>query len=358
MTDMRMEPIEEASAWRGADLERDRSWEYGLEAEHVADLEAALGAVKQRGLSVAEVTREAFPLPSLAPMLARIAGNLRTGHGFALLRGFPVEAHPFEDLELMYWGLCVHLGTGMTQNSDGGLIHYVTEGKLKPSQGKRGVGFPRKAPLHVDLMDAVSLLCVRQAPDDPPSWLASSMAVYNEILRRRPDALGLLYQGFEWDRMDEHGDGEAPTSGYRVPIFSQTGGKVSCRYNRNWISSAAERKQRPFSADEASLFDLIDDVAEEVKFELPFHAGDIQFCNNYTVFHGRAAHEVEPVEERRRVLMRIWLDMSDFGPFADESIVRYGIGRHGQLGWTAADVLAQCTQSTRPRRDDGAPLLS
>ena len=168
MTDVRMTPIEDASAWRGAELEQDRSWEYELEAGHIAELEAAVGAVKRQGLSLAEITHEDFPLPTLEAMLARIADDLRDGRGFALLHGFPVEAHPFEDLERMYWGLCMHIGTGMTQNSDGGLIHYVTEGKLRPSQGRRGVGFPQKASLHVDLMDAVSLLCVRQAPDDLP----------------------------------------------------------------------------------------------------------------------------------------------------------------------------------------------
>jgi hypothetical protein len=157
--------------------------------------------------------------------------------------------------------------------------------------------------------------------------------------------------------MDEHGDGEAPTSGYRVPVFSQAGGKVSCQYNRHWISLAAERTRQPFSAEETGLFDLIDEVAAEVQFELPFQAGDIQFCNNYTVLHGRAAHQVEPLEDRRRVLMRIWLDLPNIRPFADEAIVRYGNGRHGQLGWTAADVLAHKTQSARPRRDDGAPLV-
>ena len=67
------------------------------------------------------------------------------------------------------------------------------------------------------------------------------MAVYNEILRRRPDALERLYQGFEWDRMDEHGDDEDPTSGYRVPVFSQAGGKVSCQYTA--LDAACRRPQ-------------------------------------------------------------------------------------------------------------------
>ena len=153
----------------------------------------------------------------------------------AVLRGFPVEDRPLADIELAYWGLCAHLGTGMTQNSDATLIHYVTEGRLRPNQGTRGVGRPDASPLHVDLTDCVSLLCVRQAPDDPPSWLASSTRVFNELLDEHPDALPPLLDGFEWDRMGEHGPGETPTSGYLVPVFSVADGQVSCRYHRYWM---------------------------------------------------------------------------------------------------------------------------
>lgn len=358
MVGIRDERVDDASAWRGEDLVADRSWEHRLDAANLADLERSLAAVKDRGLTLAEITSDVFPLPSLEPTLARIADDLRDGRGFAMIKGFPVDAHSFEDLEKMYWGLCMHLGTGITQNSDGGLIHYVTEGKLRPNQGKRGVGFPQKANLHIDLMDVVSLLCVRQAPDEPPSWVASSMTVYNEILRRRPEALDCLHRGFEWDRMDEHGAHEAPTSGYRVPVFSKADGKVSCQYNRHWIECAAERKGEPFTDEEVAAFDLIDEIAAEVKYEFAFEAGDIQFCNNYTAFHGRAAHKVEPVVEKRRVLMRIWLDMPNVRPFADESIVRYGNGRHGQLGWSTHDLLAGRNLTERARRTDGAPIVA
>jgi hypothetical protein len=209
----------------------------------------------------------------------------------------------------------------------------------------------------VDLTDIVTLLCVRQAPDDPPSRIASSTHIYNEVLRRRPDALARLYEGFEWDRMEEHSDGETPTSGYRVPFFSQAGGELSCRYNRNWITSAARRLNRPLTDEENEIFDLIDELAFESRFEFPFHAGDIQFCSNYTVLHGRASHAVEPEMDRRRVLMRIWLDMPEFRDFADEALVRYGMVRHGQLGWTAEEILAGANETARPRRADGAVAL-
>ncbi|MSP68448.1 MAG: hypothetical protein EXQ96_10265 [Alphaproteobacteria bacterium] len=350
--------ITDRSAWQGADLAADRSWEFTLLEAHRAELAAALRLVKDRGLALGDIDRAAFPLPTLAPLLAKVLAELRQGRGFALLHGFPVADHPWADLEVLYWGLSAHIGTGLTQNSDAGLIHYVTEGALRPNQGRRAVGFPRASYLHVDLTDVTSLLCVRQAPDDPPSRMASSITVHNGILSQDPAALERLYAGFEWDRMDEHGADETPTSGYPVPVFSQTNGMVSCRYNRNWINTAALRRGQPLSPAEHAIFDLFDTIANETRFEFPFHPGDIQFCNNYTVLHGRAPHEPVTAEDQRRVLMRIWMDVPGFRLFADEALVRYGVGRHGQIGWTAAEVRAGRNTRPRVRRADGALALS
>ena len=357
MDDMPMAPVTDASAWYGSEMETDRSWEYFLEDGHVRELEDALSAVKKSGLALAEISPAGFPLTKLSGMLAEIAADLQSGRGFALLRGFPVADHDLAELELMYYGMCRHIGMGMTQNSDAGLIHYVTAGALKPNQGSRGVGFPKFVRLHVDLMDIVSLLCVRQAPDAPQSHLASSTTIYNEILKRRPDLMPRLHEGFEWDRMGEHGAGEEATSGYRVPLFSQTNGVVSCRYNRSWMESANARKNEPMSADDAAILDLIDEIAAETRLAFPFQSGDVQFCSNYTILHGRDAHAVEQVEDRMRLLLRIWLNVPGFRQFSDEAVVRYGIGCHGNLGWSAEDLAAGRNKFPRVRRSDGAVSL-
>jgi hypothetical protein len=358
MNDQTFKPLSDPSAWYGGDFEADRTWEYQLDDDHIAELAQALAAVKDRGLALARIGPDDFPLPTLSARLKSLGDDLRTGRGFALVRGFPVEGFSTEDLSLMYYGLCRHIGTGMTQNSDGGLIHYVTDGALKPNQGKRGVGFPQRSRLHVDLTDIVSLLCVRQAADDPHSQLASAITLYNEILKRRPDLLPLLFEGFEWDRMDEHGDGESATSGYRVPLFSQAGGEMSCRYNRGWLTAAHVSRTAPLSAEDEEAFRLIDEINDETCLTFPFGPGDIQFCSNYTVMHGREAHALEANEERKRLLVRIWLNVPDFRSFSDEAIVRYGIGYHGNLGWTADQFHAGAHKTPRLRRDDGAIHLS
>lgn len=357
MSDVYRQPITEASAWTPADLRRDQSWDLTLSAVLADELRAARDHVRTRGLSLPEVTASSFPLPRCAPVLAQIRQALRSGRGFALLHGFPVAGETREDIELMYWGWCAHLGEGVTQNSDGRLIHYVTEGRLRPNQGTRGVGNPGKVSLHVDLADCVTLLCVRQAADSPPSRLASSTTLHNALLARAPHLLERLYEGFVWDRQNEHDPRETPTTGYRVPFFSALQGVVSCRYNRNWMVKALERDGRGFTQEDSELLDLVDELTHANCLEFDFAPGDLQFANNYTVLHGRAPHAPAAGEDQARLLLRIWFNMEAIRPLADESIMRYGILRHGKLGWSARDVIAGLDGRLHARREtDHAPV--
>jgi hypothetical protein len=350
--------IAEPGAWTPADLEADRSWEMALCQGEVADLLDAAKRVREAGLPLERIGQADFPLPRCEGRIRRIRQELKEGRGFALLNGFPVEGRDLADVERMYWGFCAHLGMGLTQNSDATLIHYVTEGKLRPSQGTRGVGNPGKVSMHVDLADCVSLLSIRQPEDSPPSRLTSSLAVHNALLERDPALLERLYEGFVWDRQNEHGPGEAPTTGYRVPVFSERNGVVSCRYNRSWMTKAAERTGG-FSEFERALLDAFDAVAEANAFEFPFEPGAVQFANNYTILHGRAPHAPARSEEKTRLLMRIWFNIDGIRDWADEAIVRRGIISHGRLGWTAAELAEGLEGRVRARRAvDGAPLAA
>jgi hypothetical protein len=347
--------ITEPSAWTPEELKADRHWETDLDQDQIDDLRSALDAA--RHLKLEEITAENFPLPHCGPVITSLQAELRSGRGMALMHGFPVTDHDRDEISRMYWGFCTHLGPGVTQNSDGGLIHYVTEGKLRPNQGTRGVGNPGLVSLHVDLADVVTLMCVRQAADSPRSQLVSSQTIHNVLRERAPEALARLYRGFAWDRQNEHGGDEGPTTDYRVPVFSQLSGIVSGRYNRNWITKAANRSGG-LTAEDTALFDLIDEIAQEVSFAFDFQPGDVQFANNYVVWHGREAHTPAQDEDATRLLMRIWFNLADVRDFADEAVIRHGILRHGKLGWSAADVAAGLAGRIHPRRPaDQAPLV-
>ncbi len=232
----------------------------------------------------------------------------------------------------------------------------MTEGRLRPNQGTRGVGDPGLVSLHVDLADIVSLLCVRQAADSPRSRLASATTLHNRLAERNPEGLARLYEGFVWDRQNEHDPAESPTTGYRVPMFSESRGQVSCRYNRNWMVKALERYGEDLNDADRALLDDVDAINHETCLEFDFLPGDIQFASNYTVLHGRAPHSPAQSEEETRLLMRIWFNMEDMREFDDEAIVRHGIIRHGKLGWTARELAAGIDGKLHRRRtSDGAP---
>jgi hypothetical protein len=228
---------------------------------------------------------------------------------------------------------------------------------LRPQQGTRNVGHPGPIGLHVDLSDCVALYCVRQAPDDPHSAVASSMLVYNEIINQHPEWLPKLYEGFIWNRAVEEAAGETPISNYKVPAFSEIDGTVSCRFNGDWIKRGLERIDEMLSEEEQEIFAFIRQTAAANSFSFPLHKGDIAFCNNYTVFHGRAGHETIAEEEKKRVLLRIWLDLPDVRTFTDEGLIRYGVIRHGNLGWTATDLLAEKNKNPHAHRSDGVPAI-
>ena len=62
-----------------------------------------------------------------------------------------------------------------------------------------------------------------------------------------------------------------------------------------------------------------DEVAEDPAFvlEMDMEPGDIQFVNNYTIMHGRSAFVDFAEAEKRRHVVRLWLQFFTARPTAD-----------------------------------------
>jgi hypothetical protein len=81
-------PVEGPSAWIGAHMRRrEAEWSYRLTPAQVVEIDSAVEAVRGRGLDLADIRREDFPLPTLGPVLDRLRAEVLHGRGFALLRG-------------------------------------------------------------------------------------------------------------------------------------------------------------------------------------------------------------------------------------------------------------------------------
>src|SRR5262245_22538399 len=86
-----LQALETGAEWRASDIADRALWTYRLTADDVAELEAALAHARAQCADVLDITRELFPLPTLAATIARFEDELIDGRGFQLIAGLPVE---------------------------------------------------------------------------------------------------------------------------------------------------------------------------------------------------------------------------------------------------------------------------
>ncbi|MBS0521752.1 MAG: TauD/TfdA family dioxygenase, partial [Proteobacteria bacterium] len=228
-------------------------WIRTLTPEAIEELDAAVKAVQ--GLPWQEITREDFPLPTLDDLCDDIADELENGCGILKLRGVPVERYDEDDLRRLYFGLGTHIGTPVFQNRSGELMRAIrdegahvgrTYGQIEGGQieGGQAQDAPKGTPFlssyartltsgglrfHTDRTDVVTLLCVRQARSGGVSKIASTPAIHNLLLQRRPDLLEALFGVYWRSRFGE--ESTTRETAYPLPIFGLRDGKFTSHYS-------------------------------------------------------------------------------------------------------------------------------
>ena len=307
-------------AWVGADLAASADWIRPVSAAAAAECEAALAAVRGRGLAWPNFGREDFPLPGFGRELDGVLDELENGRGLVLLRGFPVDRWAADDLRDIYWGLGSHLGHIRYQNARGELIGEVRdeiarygavqEGPAvdavlgRSSRSKARSSGPLR--FHTDRCDVVSLLVVRTARAGGLSKVVSAVSVAAAMRERRPDLHALLYRDYWRSRQGEEAGGEKQT--YALPIFAEHAGKFTTQYSRTFVEAAQKLPGVPrMSAAQDEALDLHAALCEELAFAMAFQPGDLQLLNNHVVYHARTAYEDVPGADNDRLLLRLWL---------------------------------------------------
>jgi len=322
------EPLEGAAAWHGPEQAGRDDWIYRLDAADVDDLDRALAHARATGKAMSELSVDDFPLSRLDRSIAAWMAELEHGRGFMLVRGVPVDRYSEEDAALAYWGLGLHVGTAVSQNAAGDLLGHVRDtGADAADPSVRLYKTRERLGFHCDGADVIALLCLRGAKSGGASLIASSVTVYNEILRRRPDLAPLLYEPFCWDRNEEQPEGEPPY--FELPVCHYDGSQLRTFYIGWYIRDAQRHAEVPrLTEQQNELLDLFDDIAEDPRFylEMDFEPGDIQWVKNSVVLHARTDYTDHDEPERKRHLLRLWLTAHghwvDSDPFLQQGIPR------------------------------------
>lgn len=310
---MLTEIIRGPRAWRADTIDPPRSWYYPLPERCLDGLDRAVQQLRRQPRPTMEVQVSEYLDPVLADELAPVLDVLEAGRGFTIVRGILFERYSGTELQLLYWLVGQLLGTPLAQNVQGTLLYDVRDTGQEVRYGARFSVTNAESTFHTDnsfgsqVLDYVGLLCLQKAKTGGLNQVLSGFALHNRLLRDHPTVLETLYQPFHLDRRGGVLPGETPTA--RLPILQWDGRELVCRYLRYWIEAGHDKAGEPLTPAQRDALDALDRAARDPALQVEFglEPGDMFFINNRWILHNRSGFEDYPEPEKRRHLIRLWL---------------------------------------------------
>lgn len=339
------DPISGPSVWTGSELQRDASWRRRWAVDEIAAVDRALAGAKSAGADWTTVAQKSFAAEDLAGLAAEVADALETGPGFVLLEGFPVDDYSLEDLRLIWMGLGHCIGRPVPQDNQGQMMRDIQaepgdlgarHERMERDDGSEFLSSKARTysngelRFHTDRTDVVGLLMVRDSARGGESRIASTAAVHNEILRRRPDLLECLYRPIHRSRLGEERGGGEET--YPLPVFGVRDGKLTSHYSRTYVEAAQLAPATPRMSDaDWEALDLLAAVANDLSYGMRLRPGDMQFLNSHVTYHARSAFQDDADAGKARLLLRLWLSMPNSRALPEDHAILWGDVAAGAL---------------------------
>jgi hypothetical protein len=305
------EHVVDPSIWKKEDLTANKEWLYQLRSDEIDSLIKMARHHRNKfgddPNALLYTKRSDFNLGDFGQTLSKIYEQLKNGLGITLLRGLPMDDIELIDAAVIYWGIGRHMGAPMSNNPEGDMIgHIRDEGRDYNDPNHRGYQTNVTMDYHCDQTDIVGLLSIREAKSGGLSKVVSSIAVYNELLARRPDLVEVMAKPFCWTKHSEMSNEEKPY--YESPIFNFLDGKLSIAFGPKHIEKGHQLAAAPkMTAKQTKGIRLMEQICEDLHFSMSLERGDIQFANNAVILHTRESFEDWTERERRRQLWRLWL---------------------------------------------------
>ena len=266
--------------------------------------------------------------------LEALREKLIDGIGFELLRGLPVEHYTQAMAATIFCGIGAHLGSARSQNAAGHILGHVRNtGADARDPNTRIYLTAERQTFHTDSADVVGLLCLQNARKGGNSLLVSTLTIYNEMRRTRPDLVRALFDPIATDRRGEVAAGQKPY--FEIPVFNWHQGRLTGIYQRQYINSAQRfGDAMRLSPAHVEALDMFDRLANDPRLNLSMRLrpGDMQFVYNHALLHDRTGFEDWPEPERRRHLLRLWLSIPGDRPLPQCFEQRYGCIEPGNRG--------------------------
>ncbi|MBM3598223.1 MAG: TauD/TfdA family dioxygenase [Alphaproteobacteria bacterium] len=316
MTTLRMltEKIAGPQAWT-RDVLTPADWIVTLTEAAKDELRAVLTELRNAPLNVLLLNPADYKLDACRQVMDEVRRRTQKGPMFAVLDRLPMDEMTREESVSLYWILSSLLARPVAQKLNGQMFFDVrdTGAKLKPGSGIRPTVTNVDLRFHNDNSynetppEYVALLCQQTAKEGGVSRLVSVYTVHNALLEQHADLLPRLYRPFWYDRHAEHHEGESKT--FAAPIFEFTGETLKARLAVREIVAGYQLRNERMDNETVAAIDAVEAVFDrpELRVDLDFRPGQIQYVNNRATGHARTEFVDWPEDERKRHLVRLWL---------------------------------------------------
>lgn len=303
--------------WRPRDILGSDTWIYRLSHAEIDEIEQAVRGIEARDLDILSIAQSDFPLPHLGNALMEIRDELINGQGLTLIRGLDLRRMTKAQFAVAFWGIGTYLGEALCQNAGGHMLGHVKD-IGEDYANVRGYMTRAHMPLHCDQCDFLALACFHNAKSGGEHLVCSSVALYNVMLRRRPDLVEILGGQFYRSRKNEIPPGEIEPW-VKQPIFGFHDGYFAARGVSDAIEKAQDLPNVPSLTDiQREALQMFRDVALELAVEVSFEQGDLFYLCNHVTLHSRNEFSDWPEPERKRHLLRLWLSTKGGRPLPPE----------------------------------------
>lgn len=317
--------VETPMPWRGEQLQQaPEHWLYTLSETEIEALVGAATAIVEAQKPLANITPQDYPLLELSSALQNWHCRIDQGHGMVLVRGLPVRDIGKDIATAAFWLIGLRLGVPVVQNVERQtLVDIRDTGASSTDHNVRLYKTRAELSFHTDGADIIGLLCLRGSKSGGISRICSSVEVYNQVVRRRPDLAPLLEMAYHHHAHGQFGPNGPQTFAY--PIVSRVNGIFRMLLLLWYIRNAAEDFPdiATLSPAQYELLDMLEQIPFEpgVALDMKFQEGDMQFLKNSVVLHARTDYEDWEDPDEKRHLLRLWLNVSSFSD-GDERLRR------------------------------------
>jgi len=309
--DYAIKALKTPMAWGGSQFADERTFIVHLTPTEIAEVDAALTAFQETGLTPGHLSPETFKLPTLGPKLRRLSYRVHYEEGFFVLRG--LEPWRYKRLEntIVFTGVASYIGNRRgVQCADGPVMthifDYSTEVEEKEKSNDGYLGHANRTsylPFHTDDGHIISLYCLQAANIGGRTLLASSYAIYNHLLATRPEIIETLKEEWLWDSF------LPSASSFTRPLLLECGDKFICNYRiRPFLGTPGYPRNAalgPLPRHQEEALAVVGELAHKMCLAFEFKTGDVQFLNNFSILHAREEFGRAQGEVKRRHLLRL-----------------------------------------------------